>query len=224
MAGPEHTAETVAVFDLDGTITRRDTYTGILLHGLYRNPRRIPRLAPLTLPVVRFALGRLDNAVMKERLLKAVFAGLPETRLRELTRSFVERLLARGMRNPAVAALQRHRDSGHRTVLLSASPDFYVQDIADRLGFDHCICTRTARGPDGVLTGELAGANCRGEEKITRLFQHFGGDRGQYHFIGYGDRETDFPLLRALDQGIVVSPGRRTRDRALAAGLQVVDW
>jgi len=224
MAGPEHTAETVAVFDLDGTITRRDTYTAILLHGLCRNPRRIPRLAPLTLPVVRFVLGRLDNAVMKERLLRAVFAGLPETRLREIARSFVDRLLAGGMREPAVAALRRHRDSGHRTVLLSASPDFYVEVIADRLGFDHCICTRTARGPDGMLTGELAGANCRGEEKLARLFQHFEGERQRYCFVGYGDRETDFPLLLALDQGIVVSPGRRTRDRALAAGLRVVDW
>lgn len=224
MAEPEYPANTVAVFDLDGTLTRRDTYSGILLHSLRRRPAGIPKLVPLAVPVARFALGRLNNAVLKAMLLEAMFGGMPEHRLRGITTSFVDRLFAGGLRSRALEVLAMHRASGHRTVLLSASLDFYVEDIARRLRFDHCICTRTVRGPDGTLTGELRTANCRGEEKLSRLLEHFGDARGEYFFVGYGDRETDFHLLTALDCGIVVSPDRRTRTRARDAGMQVVDW
>lgn len=224
MSGFGLPADTVAVFDLDGTITRRDTYTGILLHNLRRHPAALPRLVPLAPPVLRFALGRLDNATVKTLLLKSFFADVPEDELAAITESFVDKLFASGLRREALATLRRHRDNGHQTVLLTASLDFYVERIAARLGFDHCISTCTARSPDNVLTGELRSANCRGEEKLARLQHHFGDVWGQCYFVGYGDRETDFHLLTALDRGVVVSPNRRTRNKALRAGLQVVDW
>lgn len=224
MSDPGHAETTVAVFDLDGTLTHRDTYTGIMLHSLRFNRGNIPRLVPLSVPVVRFALGRLDNASLKAAFLKSLFAGLPADRLDAITRSFVDRLMARGLREQAVKTLERHRADGHETVLLTASLDFYVEDIARRLAVDHCICTRAARGPGGTLTGELASANCRGAEKLARLRAHFGDAPGGRCFVGYGDRESDFHLLTALNRGVVVSPGRRTRARAVAAGLQVVQW
>lgn len=214
----------MALFDLDGTITRRDTYSGILAHSLRFNPAGIPKLVPLMITAARFGLGRLDNTALKTAFLKSLFGGMPENRLNAITRSFVDRLFADGLRPPALETLSRHQASGHQTVLLSASLDFYVEEIAGRLSFDHCICTRTVRGVDNALTGELRTANCRGEEKLSRLTSHFGDARGKYYFVGYGDRETDFHLLTALDQGIVVSPDRRTRNKALNAGLHVVDW
>ena len=174
MAGPDYPANTVAVFDLDGTITRRDTFSSILAYSLRFNPGNIPKLAPLSIPALRFALGRIDNATVKTVFLTALFAGVPGPRLKAITRAFVDRLLAGGVRERALETLRGHRTSGHRTVLLTASPDFYVEEIARRLCFDHCLCTRTVRGPGDSLTGELAGANCRGEEKLSRLQGLFG--------------------------------------------------
>jgi len=224
VAGPDYSSNTVAVFDLDGTITRRDTFSSILAYSLRFNPGNIPKLAPLTVPALRFALGRIDNAAVKTVFLTALFGGVPAARRKAVTRTFVDRLLAGGVRKPALETLSRHRASGHQTVLLTASPDFYVEEIARRLCFDHCICTRTVRGSDDALTGELATANCRGAEKLARLRAHFGDIGRAGCFVGYGDRESDFPLLTALDYGIVVSPNRRIRARALRAGLHVVDW
>ena len=224
MSDPEFPSNTVAVFDLDGTITRRDTYSGILAHNLRRNPGKLVDLVPLVMPVVRFGAGRLDNAALKTAFLRSMFRGMPEERIRSVTLSFVDRLFAGGLRSGALEALEGHRSGGHQTVLLTASLDFYVEEIAARLDFDHCICTRAARGPDNALTGELLTPNCRGVEKLTRLQAHFGDALQQCYFVGYGDRESDFHLLAALDRGIVVNPGRRTRNKALAAGFQVVDW
>jgi phosphoserine phosphatase len=41
--------------------------------------------------------------------------------------------------------------------------------LGDLLEVDAVLCTRL-QAEDGVYTGELQGKNCRGEEKVARLF------------------------------------------------------
>lgn len=54
------------------------------------------------------------------------------------------------------------------TVVISASPDFLLNEIHKRLGFDKLICTRHSR-----KTGAIIGENCRNEEKVKRLYEEF---------------------------------------------------
>ncbi|MFR6066166.1 MAG: HAD family hydrolase [Eubacterium sp.] len=56
-------------------------------------------------------------------------------------------------------------------VVISASPDFLLEEIAKRAGFDYLICTRHNR-----KTGAIIGENCRGEEKVRRLYEEFDKD------------------------------------------------
>lgn len=53
-------------------------------------------------------------------------------------------------------------------VVISASPDFLLNEIAKRAGFDYLICTRHNR-----KTGAIIGENCRDEEKVIRLREKF---------------------------------------------------
>ena len=57
------------------------------------------------------------------------------------------------------------------SVVISASPDFLLNDISARLGFDTLICTR-----HNPKNGAITGKNCRGEEKVRRLYEIFGKD------------------------------------------------
>ena len=50
------------------------------------------------------------------------------------------------------------------TVLISASPDFLIGEIARRLGVEYCICT-VHEPKFGVMQGKV----CRHEEKVDRL-------------------------------------------------------
>ena len=54
------------------------------------------------------------------------------------------------------------------SVIISASPDFFLEEIAKRLEFDKLIATRHSE-----KTGIIMGLNCRGEEKIRRLYEVF---------------------------------------------------
>lgn len=60
--------------------------------------------------------------------------------------------------------LERKREC----VVISASPDFLLEEIAKRLSFDHLICTRHSR-KSGIIIGE----NCRDQEKVRRLREIF---------------------------------------------------
>lgn len=53
-----------------------------------------------------------------------------------------------------------------KCVVISASPDFLLNEIAKRLDFDYLICTRHNR-----KTGIIIGENCRDEEKVRRFHE-----------------------------------------------------
>ncbi len=57
------------------------------------------------------------------------------------------------------------------TIVISASPDFLLEEIDRRLGFDTLISTRHNK-----KTGIIEGKNCRGEEKVRRLYEVFKED------------------------------------------------
>ena len=57
------------------------------------------------------------------------------------------------------------------SVVISASPDFLLEEINKRLHFDKLISTR-----HNEKTGIIIGENCRGEEKVKRLFEEFNED------------------------------------------------
>ena len=84
----------LAVFDLDGTITRHDTFLPFLLACLARSPWRLPRL----LLIVPLALGFLfhrDHGRFKGALLHATLGGLRRDWLQARAAAFVSGLLQR---------------------------------------------------------------------------------------------------------------------------------
>ncbi len=164
---PAHGAR-LAVFDLDGTLTRHDTLLPYVLGYLRRHPWRIARLPWMLLPALRF-LRDFDHGAIKGSFIHVGLGGATRSSLQAWSAQFVRRLLQRGLHAEAQPTLERHRRAGDRLLLMSASTDLYVPQIATALGFDECICTQVRWRDDGRLDGRLAGPNCRGEEKRRRL-------------------------------------------------------
>ena len=53
-------------------------------------------------------------------------------------------------------------------VIISASPDFLLEELQRRLGLPYLLCTR-----HNPKTGRILGQNCRGEEKVRRFHRAF---------------------------------------------------
>jgi HAD superfamily hydrolase (TIGR01490 family) len=183
----------VAVFDFDGTITRRDTLKPYLAR-VVGTPRLAAAFARESLAVAAWAAGRQDIDAVKRRIVRRVLAGVPVEAARRAALVHAE-AIARGLRREALARLRWHRDEGHRLVLASAGLDLYLEPVAARLGFDDLLCSRLAVR-DGRFTGELDGADCTGAEKLRRLEALLGGLAG-VELHAYGDSPGDAALLAA---------------------------
>jgi phosphatidylglycerophosphatase C len=212
----------IALFDLDGTLTYRDTLFQFLTGYLAFRPRRALRALAIVPALLVFAFGR-DRGRLKSRVIRAVMGGLPRAEIEAFAQRFVAALEPGGrFRARALATLEAHRAAGDRLILLSASPDLYVPLIGRLLGFERCVCTEV-RWRDGRLDGALATENRRGEEKVRcleRLRAEFPGAT----VTAYGNSESDLAHLARADRGVLVNAGAAARKRAAGSGIAIDDW
>lgn len=211
----------LAVFDLDGTITRHDTLVGFVLTCLHRRPWRLPRLL-LVPPLALHYLIHRDRGRFKGALIRATLGGLAAGELARCAERFVPRALRDDTFAEAVQAIAAHRDRGDRLLLMSASVDLYVPLIARALGFEHSICTKVRWRGDGRLDGRLATANCRGEEK-KRCLQALIARQAPQRIYAYGNSGADLPHMALAQHGYLVNPSLRLQ-RAAGPGIQVLHW
>jgi phosphatidylglycerophosphatase C len=217
-------AGAVALFDLDGTITLRDAYLAYLLGFLLRHPERLLRAAPLPFAVLRHFAGQRDNTWLKTTFLRAILSRVPRHVLESWTESFLDRVLANGLRPGARKAIERHRAAGHRLVMVTASLDFYAEPLSRRLGFDAVLCTRAAYDAEGRVTGALDGDNCYGECKLRQVERYLAEEAAGLPVICYSDHHADLPLLRFATEPVAVNPSRRLKGAALRQGITIEDW
>jgi phosphatidylglycerophosphatase C len=212
----------IALFDLDGTLTYQDTLFHFLTGYLARRPGRALRALAIVPALFAFALGGRDRGRLKSRVIRAVMGGLPRAEVDAYAERFVATLKPRGRFRPgALSTLEAHRAAGDRLVLLSASPDLYVPLVGRLLGFERSVCTEV-RWRDGRLDGSLATENRRGEEKVRcleRLRAEFPGAA----VIAYGNSGSDLPHLARADRGVLVNAGASARQRAAGLGVGIDD-
>jgi phosphatidylglycerophosphatase C len=189
----------VAAFDFDGTLVPGDSLRPFLLRLL--GARRLATALAEAGPAMALAYRRGGRDAAKEALFRRAAQGLDAARVDEAGRAFGAELAGK-MRPDMVQRVGWHRQAGHCLVLVSASLTSYLEPFAERLGFDEVIATRLEVGPDGALTGRLAGPNVRGTEKATRLRRLLGGD--PVEIWAYGDSAGDREMLQMADHPTLV--------------------
>jgi phosphatidylglycerophosphatase C len=211
----------IAIFDLDGTLTRSDTLFPYLAGFVGPRPARWLRLASVGAALLAYLAGRLDRDACKERIVRSCLGGAARAELAVYTDRFVTWLLGSGMRNDALAVLESHRASGARLVLLSASPDVYVSAIAARLGFHECVCTELSWSAERLI-GTFASSNRRAEEKSTvvRAIRQ----RAAGRIAAYANSSSDLPHLELTDEPLLVNGSAAARRAAVARGIPCEPW
>jgi phosphatidylglycerophosphatase C len=212
----------VALFDLDGTLTWRDTLLPFLLGYVRRRPHRALGLWRLPLALFRYWRDR-DRGVLKSRVISMLMRGETRSVLSAWADTFVAGLIpGKRFRPLALAVLETHRASGDRLVLLSASPDLYVPLIGRLLGFERTLCTEIAW--DGErLDGSLKTANRRGEEKL-RCLNWLREQYGNLPVIAYGNSASDLDHMRRADRALLVNGDDAARRLAAKWQIAVSYW
>jgi phosphatidylglycerophosphatase C len=211
----------IAIFDLDGTITHRDTLFPLVLRQLARRPWKLLRLAAVAPAAIRYLFDH-DRAALKQSLLRKTLRGMSRSELAAASVEFVRDTIERRCFRDALTAIRRHRDAGHYLVLMSASVDFYVPEFGRQLGFDHVISTGVAWNGD-QLDGTLTTANRRGEEK-ARCLRALVDERRDGDTFAYGNSASDLPHLAIARHGLLVNGSLAARRAAAHQGVATADW
>ena len=211
-----------AFFDLDRTILRgssgrlfvKFSYSnnlishGELLYGLY----------------ISF-LHRL-GIVATERIIRkwvTKYADWPEKRINDLAVQFFNEALISNLRESIVGEIERHREKGAMTVILSASMSFICEPVRRHLRMDDILCS-TLEVVRGFLTGRLSGRYCYGSEKLAQMLEYCrarGISPADCYY--YADSYADIPVFNNIGNPVCVSPDRWVRRRAEKSGWPIIE-
>jgi phosphatidylglycerophosphatase C len=212
----------VALFDLDGTLTWRDTLLPFLLGFVKRRPHKALGLWRLPYALGNYWQDR-DRGRLKSRVIRMIMGGERRAAIEPWAAAFVQDLKPRQRFRPlALAVVEAHRAAGDHLVLMSASPDLYVPLIGRLLGFECTLCTQVA-WHDDRLDGHFKTPNCRGEEKLHRLAWL----REQYPnlpIIAYGNSASDLDHMRQADRALLVNGDDAARRLAAKWNIGVSSW
>jgi len=192
----------VAFFDFDGTLTTGDTLMPFLKY-VVGAPTYYAKLILLSPVLAAYFAKLLRNDIAKQIVLKRYLAGYHIDELFELGQRFSEEIIPTMLRPEGMERLRWHQEQGHECVLVSASMDLYLNAWAKREFFSKVVCTALANNVGGCVSGKIQGKNCHGEEKVMRI-KNLMGDKVPNKSFGYGDTDGDLPMLRFVDEGMML--------------------
>jgi HAD superfamily phosphoserine phosphatase-like hydrolase len=147
----------IAVFDLCGTLYDSNTTFDFLdfyfhANSQYQRERNVMRTAPFR------ALNRLSRyltkrEIIREKLIRFLH-DIPRRTLLEAAAQFAKSELENKRIDKVHELLDRYRAEKTKTILMSASLDFIVEEIAKMLSFDNFHAT-SLEYVNGVCTGRI---------------------------------------------------------------------
>lgn len=186
----------LALFDFDGTITSKDTFTPFIFHAVEPARMAVGKvvLSPL---IVAYKLGVLSASRMRRSIVRFGFRGRLDTDVRKAGLEYSRSRLGRVVRAKALERIRWHQEQGDKVVVVSASLDVYLADWCQQLGVE-LICTELEQN-QGVLTGRYRDGDCSGQEKARRVRQRY--DLREFGTIyAYGDTSEDEAMLGLATQ------------------------
>lgn len=222
-ATPTRPLPVAAFFDIDKTLVN-----GASLLFLARAARSLGivslrDLARFGLKAMTFRRHGERQSVLDEVRDRGMqlLAGHPAERLHAVAEKVV------GTMQPRIwpetrALLQAHLDAGHEVYLISATPDFLAQELAQSLGATAGIGSGLEI-VDGVFTGRFTSGTMHGPEK-ARAAEALMHDRGfdAADCYAYSDSSNDLPLLTAVGTAVAVNPDSALERHARSEGWRVL--
>lgn len=186
----------VAVFDFDGTLTRKDTFLEFIryTHGTWSLYFGLLLYSPL---LALMKLHLYDNGKAKEHVFSYFFKGWRYDVFKKMGEAFAD-CIERFKRDDVLQKLHQHVCRGDRVYVISASIVEWVAPWCIRHGACKVLGTLVESDSNGILTGRFFSPNCYGQEKVNKL-EEVEPHRSQYHLKAYGDSRGDYEMREYAD-------------------------
>lgn len=159
--------EKLAIFDIDYTITRKETLMEFFKYLVSKDIKNIKFLPRALYSGFMYGIKVYDEKRVKECFLKFI-ENIDEKELAILTKSFYDERLSTILYEDAVSMIKKLKNEGYMVILISASPEFYIKEFYAIKEVDLIIGTKFIF-ENGKFVRKMSGNNCKGEEKVKRL-------------------------------------------------------
>ena len=186
----------LALFDIDYTITRKETLMEFYKYSLEEDIKNIRFLPRALYSGLMDSIKVYDERRVKECFLKFI-DNIDEKDLAKLTKSFYDERLSSILYKDAVDMIKKLKNEGYMVILISASPEFYIKEFYAIKEVDLIIGTKFAF-EGGKFVRKMDGNNCKGEEKVKRLNEVLKEKNIKADFKNsymFSDSLSDKPLL-----------------------------
>lgn len=208
----------VVVYDLDGVITRKDSFTAFMGQRLRRAPLRLIAALP-AMGLMLLSTRPARRQQMAHRVTEIALAGLDERDYGVLVTAFGHRIGAdpAWVRNETVQRLRQQHAAGVRIVIATATERRLAEALLASAGVPYDALSASVLA--GTPTGMRVVDHRVGVRKMEALREQ-GVPLGEAEFVT--DSITDLPTARAAARVVLVGASLRTRDQFIQAGVYPV--
>ena len=190
---------TVAVFDFDGTLTRKDTLLEFIRFSC-GNGHFLWGFVLFSPILILMKLHLYPNRKAKEKVFAYFFGGWDYGRFKSRGEEFAD-VIENFKREEALSLLNQHVKDGAEVFVVSASMEEWVRPWCLRHGVRHVVGTKIEVDGNGIITGNFLSENCYGQEKVNR-FLEYEPIRSAYELYAYGDSRGDREMLEFADHAV----------------------
>lgn len=178
-------------YDFDGTIYNGDSTIDFFLFSLKQKPSLLRCVPKQILGFILYSLKCIDKTKLKEYF----FCFLPYIDGPKLITDFWKQ-----NHNKIYNWYLKQQQADD--IIISASPEFLLQPICQKLGIQHLIASEV-----DIHSGKFFSKNCYGEEKVQRFIKEY--PTTQIHQF-YSDSYSDLPLAQIANQAFLIKNGTVT--------------
>lgn len=208
----------LAIFDVDYTITRKETLMELYKYSIEEDKKNI-----IYLPRALFSGAMYLCGIYNEKKVKECFLKFIEKSSEEEINSFVKRFyknrLSKILYKDSLKMIKKMKKEGYDIYLISASPEFYLKELYDIKEVDKIIGTRF-QFENGKFKRKMCGENCKGEEKVKRLMEELHKDNVEVNFqesYMFSDSLSDKPLLDLVGNPVLINYKKKNN-------IKILNW
>jgi len=196
----------LGIFDIDYTITRKESMTEFYKFMLRKKPKLVKYLPSIFAAALLYLSNKIELKKAKESFASFV-EGIHEDEMQELVKEFYEKRLSKLFYKDAIDMIRKLKDEGCLIYLISASPEFYLKEFYNIPEVDMVIGTKY-RMQDKYHTCSIEGENCKGEEKVKRLMEVLKEKNLEVDFKNsymFSDSLSDLPLFNLVGNPYLIN-------------------
>lgn len=196
----------LAIFDVDFTLTRRETLIELYLFMLKSKPSLI-RHIPKSIKASFFYLFKVYDLTKAKESFISFVDGIKEEDMKNIVKEFYEKRLSKILYKDAIDMIIKLKNEGYKIYLISASPEFYLKELYNIKEVD-CVIGTKVNVKDGIIRSGFEGVNCKGEEKVKRLMEVINNKNLKVDFKNsymFSDSLSDKPLFDKVGKPYLIN-------------------